>query len=152
MTGRTVIPVGSCLRLQRTVLLRQYSSDAVSTGDPSVGEGRGRGRRITARKRALLDEVIRVDHAGEFGANQIYAGQMAVLGNTTAGPVIKVHLSVCPSVHLFVCPSVCLSVCPSVCPSVHLSVHLSICLSVCLSVCLSICLSVCVCAATCACM
>jgi hypothetical protein len=25
--------------------------------------------------------MLRVDHAGEFGANRIYAGQMAVLGN-----------------------------------------------------------------------
>lgn len=29
----------------------------------------------------LVDEFIRVDHAGELGADQIYAGQMAVLGN-----------------------------------------------------------------------
>lgn len=28
----------------------------------------------------IRDRIIRVDHAGEFGANRIYAGQMAVLG------------------------------------------------------------------------
>lgn len=28
----------------------------------------------------LVDEFIRVDHAGELGADQIYAGQMAILG------------------------------------------------------------------------
>ena len=28
----------------------------------------------------MLDKFIRVDHAGEYGANQIYKGQMAVLG------------------------------------------------------------------------
>lgn len=28
----------------------------------------------------LLDSIIRVDHAGELGADRIYAGQMAVLG------------------------------------------------------------------------
>lgn len=28
----------------------------------------------------LRDRIIRVDHAGEYGANRIYAGQMAVLG------------------------------------------------------------------------
>lgn len=27
-----------------------------------------------------LDSIIRVDHAGELGADRIYAGQMAVLG------------------------------------------------------------------------
>ena len=42
----------------------------------------------------------RVDHAGEFGADRIYAGQQAVLGNTPVGPTIqqmwdqeKVHLA-----------------------------------------------------------
>ena len=105
MTGRIVIAVGRCLRLQRAVLPRQYSSDTLSNGDPPGG---GVGRRIAARKRALLDEVIRVDHAGEFGANQIYAGQMAVLGNTTSGPVIEVCLSVC--LFMFCCVCVCVSV------------------------------------------
>ncbi|KAL5017984.1 hypothetical protein ScPMuIL_003706 [Solemya velum] len=42
-----------------------------------------------ARKRAMLDRMIRVDHAGEFGADRIYAGQIAVLGNTPVGPIIK---------------------------------------------------------------
>jgi ubiquinone biosynthesis monooxygenase Coq7 len=30
-------------------------------------------------KRALLDRVLRVDHAGEYGARRIYEGQLAVL-------------------------------------------------------------------------
>lgn len=30
--------------------------------------------------RALIDRIIRVDHAGEYGARRIYAGQLAVLG------------------------------------------------------------------------
>lgn len=34
----------------------------------------------TSTSRKLLDSVIRVDHAGELGADRIYAGQMAVLG------------------------------------------------------------------------
>jgi len=33
--------------------------------------------------------MIRVDHAGEYGAVRIYAGQMAVLGKTKTGPVIR---------------------------------------------------------------
>lgn len=36
-----------------------------------------------------LDKIIRVDHAGELGADRIYAGQMAVLGNTSEGPLIQ---------------------------------------------------------------
>ncbi|XP_062820249.1 5-demethoxyubiquinone hydroxylase, mitochondrial [Anolis carolinensis] len=39
--------------------------------------------------KAVLDRIIRVDHAGEYGANRIYAGQMAVLGRTSVGPVIQ---------------------------------------------------------------
>jgi len=31
------------------------------------------------KMRDLRDRMIRVDHAGEYGANRIYAGQMAVL-------------------------------------------------------------------------
>lgn len=34
----------------------------------------------TNESRKILDSIIRVDHAGELGADRIYAGQMAVLG------------------------------------------------------------------------
>lgn len=37
----------------------------------------------------MVDEIIRVDHAGELGADRIYAGQMAILGNGPMGPTIK---------------------------------------------------------------
>jgi len=36
----------------------------------------------------LVEGMIRVDHAGEFGAVRIYAGQLAVLGGTKAGDAI----------------------------------------------------------------
>ncbi|KAK3583004.1 hypothetical protein CHS0354_005645 [Potamilus streckersoni] len=42
-----------------------------------------------AKTHALLDKIIRVDHAGEFGARRIYEGQLAVLGRTASGPVIR---------------------------------------------------------------
>lgn len=38
----------------------------------------------------MLDRMLRVDHAGEYGANRIYAGQMAVLGRTQTGLLIQV--------------------------------------------------------------
>ncbi|XP_063824838.1 5-demethoxyubiquinone hydroxylase, mitochondrial [Ostrinia nubilalis] len=41
------------------------------------------------QKNPNLDKIIRVDHAGELGADRIYAGQMAVLGNTAEGPLIQ---------------------------------------------------------------
>lgn len=36
-----------------------------------------------------VDRIIRVDHAGELGADRIYAGQMAILGRTSVGPTIQ---------------------------------------------------------------
>jgi len=42
-----------------------------------------------AANKATLDRFIRVDHAGETGADRIYAGQHAVLGKTDVGPVIQ---------------------------------------------------------------
>ncbi|XP_071554574.1 ubiquinone biosynthesis protein COQ7, mitochondrial [Temnothorax nylanderi] len=56
---------------------------------------RGLGVRLASTSAAtsasgkVLDSIIRVDHAGELGADRIYAGQMAVLGRTTVGPTIQ---------------------------------------------------------------
>jgi 3-demethoxyubiquinol 3-hydroxylase len=36
-----------------------------------------------------VERMIRVDHAGEHGAVQIYRGQMAVLGHTATGATIR---------------------------------------------------------------
>lgn len=44
---------------------------------------------IRMRPSRLIDEIIRVDHAGEMGADRIYAGQMAILGNSKVGPTVK---------------------------------------------------------------
>ena len=52
--------------------------------------------------RATVERIIRVDHAGEYGANRIYAGQMAVLGRSSVGPVIQVGSF--PSLDLTCCP------------------------------------------------
>jgi len=41
-------------------------------------------------RKAMLDRMIRVDHAGEYGADRIYAGQMFVLGqDKKTGPLIQ---------------------------------------------------------------
>ena len=37
----------------------------------------------------LTERVLRVDHAGEYGAKRIYEGQLAVLGDTPLGAVIR---------------------------------------------------------------
>jgi len=36
-----------------------------------------------------IERVIRVDHAGEYGAKRIYDGQLAVLGRSAAAPSIR---------------------------------------------------------------
>lgn len=43
-------------------------------------------------EKAMLHRMMRVDHAGEYGANRIYAGQMAVLGHTQISPLIQVSV------------------------------------------------------------
>ena len=41
-------------------------------------------------KREILEEIIRVDHAGEYGATRIYDGQIAVFGkNSKIGKTIQ---------------------------------------------------------------
>lgn len=37
----------------------------------------------------LIERIIRVDHAGEYGAARIYAGQLAVLGKGPVGDTIR---------------------------------------------------------------
>ena len=37
----------------------------------------------------LLERIVRVDHAGEYGAVRIYEGQLAVLGNSDKADVIR---------------------------------------------------------------
>jgi len=40
-------------------------------------------------KATLLEQIIRVDHAGEYGAKRIYQGQLAVLGKTDSAPILR---------------------------------------------------------------
>ena len=44
-------------------------------------------------------QMVRVNHAGEYGAKRIYAGQLAVLGKTPAGKVIA-HMAQQEQEHL----------------------------------------------------
>jgi ubiquinone biosynthesis monooxygenase Coq7 len=47
----------------------------------------------------LIDRIIRVDHAGEFGARRIYEGQLAVLKNHPHAAIIR-HMHEQELVHL----------------------------------------------------
>ncbi len=44
-------------------------------GDPSKDE--------------MIERIIRVDQAGEYGAKRIYEGQLAILGDTADGPLLR---------------------------------------------------------------
>jgi ubiquinone biosynthesis monooxygenase Coq7 len=46
-----------------------------------------------------VEEMIRVDHAGEYGAARIYAGQLAVLGKGEHGDTLR-HMQAQEQVHL----------------------------------------------------
>ena len=46
-----------------------------------------------------LHRMIRVDHAGEYGATRIYAGQLAVLGRGGKGDVLR-HMQAQEQAHL----------------------------------------------------
>src|SRR3546814_14372606 len=43
--------------------------------------------------------MLRVDHAGEYGARRIYEGQLAVLGKSACAPTLK-HMHAQELVHL----------------------------------------------------
>lgn len=50
-------------------------------------------------ERELIERIIRVDHAGEYGARRIYEGQLAVLGRTRHGPTLE-HMKAQEEEHL----------------------------------------------------
>lgn len=50
-------------------------------------------------KEELLEQIIRVNQAGEYGAKRIYAGQMAILKNDPCYPTLK-HMAEQEEEHL----------------------------------------------------
>lgn len=51
------------------------------------------------RARPTLASMLRVNHAGEYGAQRIYAGQIAVLGKSPIGDELR-HMAAQEDVHL----------------------------------------------------
>lgn len=39
--------------------------------------------------RSFIERLVRVDHAGEYGARRIYEGQLAVLGSSQSAPMLQ---------------------------------------------------------------
>lgn len=64
-------------------------------GPNKTGDGRLPG---DLRAKELIDRIIRVDHAGEFGAVRIYEGQYSVLKNTEEAGTIE-HMKEQEEVH-----------------------------------------------------
>merc|ERR1719223_635288 len=61
----------------------------MNTSSASMHQSRFRPRHPNARQQAIIDRMLRVDHAGEYGAIRIYDGQLAVLRNAPSAPVIE---------------------------------------------------------------
>lgn len=75
-------------------LCTKNSSNTPDSSD-APKQDKVRNERITSpfladpEKKRVIDRMLRVDHAGELGARQIYAGQLAVFGGTPVGKVIQ---------------------------------------------------------------
>ncbi|XP_048408338.1 5-demethoxyubiquinone hydroxylase, mitochondrial [Stegostoma tigrinum] len=85
---------GACVRLGVSALcspsLLRNARPPLQPLQPSPWPGLKAARALSgSAERAMLGRIIRVDHAGEYGANRIYAGQMAVLGRSPVGPIIQ---------------------------------------------------------------
>jgi 3-demethoxyubiquinol 3-hydroxylase len=59
------------------------------TGETMTGETAENRLPGDLTREELVARMIRVDHAGEFGAQRIYEGQLAVLGHTADGEIIR---------------------------------------------------------------
>ena len=66
------------------------------TGPKTTGDDRLPG---DPDRETLVERMIRVDHAGEFGAARIYEGQLAVLGRHPVGDTIR-HMAEQEKKHL----------------------------------------------------
>ncbi len=71
-------------------------SEVGSEFGSETGEGRLPGD-PTARQ--LVERMIRVDHAGEYGAKRIYQGQLAVLGRSDKAEILR-HMQAQEQHHL----------------------------------------------------
>ena len=67
------------------------SSDSTAAGAPAppLLDTRQASLPGNRTRDARLERMIRVDHAGEFGARRIYAGQLAILRNHPKAPTIQ---------------------------------------------------------------
>ena len=48
-------------------------------------------KKLTSEQHRFMTGMLRVNHAGEYGAVHIYKGQIAVLGRSPHGPLLRVN-------------------------------------------------------------
>lgn len=61
---------------------------SIDTTDPKPVDGPDR-LPGDPSKEEYVERLIRVDHAGEYGAVRIYEGQLAILGKKPSGPIVQ---------------------------------------------------------------
>lgn len=61
---------------------------SIDTTDPKPANGPDR-LPGDPSKEEYVERLIRVDHAGEYGAVRIYEGQLAILGKKPSGPIVQ---------------------------------------------------------------
>lgn len=74
----------------RRFLSHSASSKTQHSEGSDVAEDAG-SIQFSSRVHPTVERIIRVNHAGEFGAERIYAGQAAVLGKSSVGSVVQVQ-------------------------------------------------------------
>jgi demethoxyubiquinone hydroxylase (CLK1/Coq7/Cat5 family) len=80
--------------LRHHVQLMSSSSSARVPSSDSSGTNFGYLRGADVKRKAETDEMLRVDHAGEVGAVEIYRGQAWVLKGTSVEGLLRVRSSV----------------------------------------------------------
>ena len=90
-----------------TVGSHQREEDVAASQEPDLAgaqegyAGRGAPGRLPGdpTPRETLERMVRVDHAGEYGAGRIYAGQLAILGRGDKAEILR-HMKAQEQVHL----------------------------------------------------
>ena len=97
MTSSASHPPAAGQARDRTRSSPQLAVVPATPGGPDPAPRRRLPGDLTSRQ--VLERMIRVDHAGEYGAKRIYQGQLAVLGNSDKAEILR-HMQAQEQVHL----------------------------------------------------
>lgn len=119
LTSTRAAAVGTQSSLLYTASRHSSSSTPKRQTDAAAQGYHGYVWNADPERKAVVDEMVRVDHAGEVGAVNIYAGQMWVLKGSRMHDLISVSAQYCAALLLLCCadvpPTPCLlSCCPRV--------------------------------------